>query len=246
MSPKVGGGVGLAVLLIAGCAVAGSSPAKKDADSAAGRAGIVMVQVPGLTSGQLISRVVGSNNTRTIQALEADPSKDKDAKIVLRITSTIDQGGFNGTDTVTRCYRYNFNAGYLDDQPHRVSCPDRPVVAPSPIPVDPSLPDDVQARVDKALGTLSPAAQLQPAAVRTALAKAFSGQAVRIDAVTAGSALGLSVGAGRYSCLFGRISGSAAAVTHETWIVPRVVAQPGELGCGARFAAIGDGKHPPH
>lgn len=43
-------------------------------------------------------------------------------------------------------------------------------------------------------------------------------------------------------CLFGRISGGAATV----WHVPRVLAQPGELGCGAGHAARGEGTRPPH
>ena len=43
-------------------------------------------------------------------------------------------------------------------------------------------------------------------------------------------------------CLFGRISGGA----HSVWHVPRVLAQPGELGCGAGHAARGEGTRPPH
>jgi hypothetical protein len=224
----------------------GSSPAEKDADGAAERAGSVMVNLPQLTPGQRIGLVTGTNATRTIDALEADGTPD--GVVILRISSSVDQGSFNGTDQAIRCYKYQLEGGYLSPDPHRIDCPDRPVVTPSVIPPDGQLPQDAQARATSAVKALSPTRQLDAQAVTAALRRAFSADSVRLDTATAGSRLGFSVAAGKASCLFGQLTPGVAGAKPklETWIVPRVLAQAGELGCAAEFAAAGDGKNPPH
>jgi hypothetical protein len=104
-----------------------------------------------------------------------------------------------------------------------------PLALPSPASI-PSPPPDAQQRIR--VGLLASDAE-------QALGKAFTGLLVRTTRVA--GVLGVSVPAGR-DCDFGRRLADGSV---EVWYVPKVLSQPGELGCTPEAAPAGLGKTSP-
>jgi hypothetical protein len=80
--------------------------------------------------------------------------------------------------------------------------------------------------------------------VRAAVEEISGGPPAFVDVAVVDGNVGVVVGlAGQGRCVAGRIIDQTMV---ETWTVPRVLAQPGEGGCGADLAASGWSQHPPH
>lgn len=223
-------------VLLSGCGT-GSSPvasgAAKDVRIRSENAGYAMAKA-GRTSSAVdhARRVVGDTGTARIEALEAE-GDGINGHVLLRISVSIEASGFASGSQATACFRYDF--GDRDaTQPHEVDCPNRPaMVLPEPTP-EPTLPPDSQERLRRALAAADP---------ESAARAAFSGTGVQVSTATKDGVVATAVRAGRGTCLFARRLTDRSV---EVWVVPRVLAQPGELGCDVQFALTGAGKQSPH
>lgn len=100
-------------------------------------------------------------------------------------------------------------------------------------------------RLTSALTGLPPAARLDSGQVLAATRKAFAGTPGEASVGTApDGSVGVAVTTGpRLDCLAARIPPGGRP---EVWVPPRVVVQPGELGCDAAAFARGLGTSAPH
>jgi hypothetical protein len=225
----------LPLLLLTGCGQPVApfrSPAARDVARRAENAGYAMAKA-GRTSSAVdhARRVVGDVGVASIELLEADGDGIQ-GHVVLRISATPETSGFEQASHDQACFRYDFGDRTGGTRPHRQRCPrGAALVIPAPEPV-PTFPPDSEQRLTSALRAPDPQA---------AAARAFEG--LTVGSVTVDGSIGIAVSASGGACLFGRRLADGRV---EVWPVPRVLAQPGELGCGAEFAARGEGTRPPH
>jgi len=223
--------------LLVGCGTGGSplaSTSEQDVRARSVTAGLAMSQA-GRTSSAVehARRVVGDVGVARIDLLEAR-GDGINGQVILRISASQPASGFSSGSTATACFRYQINDSSGGTEPHEVTCPHRdPITLPIPSPV-PTLPADTEQRLRAALRSSHP---------EPAVRRAFGGTSVLVRTMTDGGVLGASVLAGRAECVFGRRLHDGQV---QVWVVPSVLAQPGELGCDAHFAVTGDGMHPPH
>jgi hypothetical protein len=178
-------------------------------------------------------RVVGTDGGVTIEVLEA-VGDGMHGHVVLRITSVEEASGFQSGSRATACFRYVYSDTTDEITPHETSCGHRRAIAlPEPSPL-PTLPGQALDRLRRALQEPDPAA---------AVAAAFGGLGLGVSTTVVDGNLGVAVSARANGCVFGRRTRDGKV---EVWVVPGVLAQPGELGCGAEFAARGEGTQPPH
>lgn len=228
----------LVVGLTAGC----SSGVDRSADDRADRAGLVMTRVRDGDAEDMALRVVGGDPAEgiAIEALVAE-GDSFDGRVVLRITERADNGdwSFEEEDTV-RCYEYRFENSIDDHRPRHITCPDLEALELSPSPPPPSLPAGIDDALRAALEAIGPD-QRTESAVRDAVRAIAESMPVQ-EVVTQDGVIGVAIGNGIDECLSAKIDGAGI----EIWRVPRVVAQPGELGCSAEAAAQGLGTESPH
>jgi hypothetical protein len=191
-----------------------------------------------------MERVRSDDPLALAHAAEADEvlayGDDDDPWVEVRITSVVEPAGFDSGGTDVRCYRYRQVAAF-DVARDRIDCGERPALALPPLPPAPTLPDGIDAALATALTDLAGRGVTNEAAVRAAVTPLAGGPPVVVDVATVDGDVGVSIHVPG-QCLFGRITAGTAAV----WRVPDVLAQPGELGCGAGPAAAGQGTRPPH
>lgn len=227
----------LVALALVSCGTGGSplaSEAAKDVRKRAETAGYAMAKA-GRTSSAAdhARRVVGVAGGDSIEVLEVQGDGIR-GHVLLRLTSVVEPSGFQSGSRATACFRYDFSDSSNGISPHEVGCGDRQAIAlPEPSP-EPRLPSDALTLLRTALDSPDPAALM---------AASFAPSGVSVSTAEVDGALGAAVAAGSNGCLFGR---RTAAGVVEVWVVPRVLAQPGELGCSAEWAARGAGKEPPH
>lgn len=223
--------------LLAGCG-AGSAPlasaAAQDVHTRSVNAGFAMTKA-GRSSSAVdhARRVAGDTGTARIEALEAVGDGIK-GHVLLRISSRFPAQGFSSASQATACFRYDMSDTSGGIKPHEVRCPDKPpLVLPEPSP-DPTFPPDSEARLRRALASSD---------AERAVQVAFAGSGTLVRTTTMDGVVAAAVMAGRGECIFARRLPSRAI---EVWVLPRVLAQPGELGCDVEFAVTGAGKQPPH
>ena len=103
------------------------------------------------------------------------------------------------------------------------------------------MPDGILDSLQQTLDQLAAAGTTEPDRVRAAVEPLTVGSTATVDIAVENGAIGVGVGIPG-QCVMGRIINGRA----EVWAVPKVLAQPGELGCDAHAAARGDGKESPH
>lgn len=228
----------IVVGLAAGCA----SGVDRSADDRADRAGLVMTRLRDGDAEDMALRVVGGDPAAgtAIEALVAEGDRF-DGRIVLRITERADNGdwSFEEEETV-RCYEYRFENSIDDHRPRHVTCPDVDALELTPSPPPPSLPAGIDDALRAALEALGPD-QRTESAVRDAV-RAIAGSMPVLEVTSQDSVIGVAIGNGIDECLSAKLDGASI----DIWRVPRVVAQPGELGCSATAAAQGLGTESPH
>lgn len=229
-------------LALAGCHVS-LTPAAREADQRARIAGLAMLRsnndIPTRDAAWL---VVGQVGNTTIDALRATGTTWS-GEVVLRIRVERDPGQFSSS-TAVRCYRYVLRHRVRDYEPQRLGrCPTgRPLVLQAP-PPPPSLPPGALDLLTKTLASLDPTTRGSADGVASAVRGAFAGSDGRVETtVVPGGVIGVAVSAGR-DCLAARL---VPGEPPDVWSLPRVVFQPGELGCSAQAFASGLGKTPPH
>lgn len=230
----------LPALLAAGCS-AGRGEGQRSADARAERAATVMGRLKEGTAVEVAGRVAGgdplpSGDGAAIEVLVADGDRFH-GRIVLRLTERIERGGWESDITTVRCYEYELDGSVGD--PHHVDCPDRAALTLPPPEPEPHLPEGTDERLRWALAGLGDNPSVEQ--VRAAAERAV-GEVPHLDVTEVRGAVGVAVGDGQDECVFARLDDGAL----ELWRVPHVLAQPGELGCRAPSAAVGDGKHAPH
>jgi hypothetical protein len=156
-------------------------------------------------------------------------------------------GWFAGStpEVVVRCWRYTLRNSVHDHEPTVVDCPEgaEPLSLPPERPA-PRLPEGMQDRLRATLTELVDAGTVDAGSVRAAVEAVSGGSPAYVEVAVMGANVGVVVGlVGRAQCVAGRV---IDRTTVETWTVPRVLAQPGEGGCGASAAASGWSQHPPH
>jgi hypothetical protein len=160
---------------------------------------------------------------------------------------TEQQGWLAGStpEVVVRCWRYTLRNSVDDHEPTLVDCPEQAeAISLPPEQPAPSLPDGLGERLRTTLDGLIEAGTVDVASVRAAVEEISGGPPAFVDVAVVDGNVGVVVGlAGQGECVAGRIIDQT---TVETWTVPRVLAQPGEGGCGAGLAASGWSQHPPH
>lgn len=187
----------------------------------------------------MVRRVVG-DSTATIEALVAEGDRFE-GLIVLRITERIDGASITGGRAeVVRCYEYRLANNFELYEPEHISCPDLPALTIHDPPPSPALPGGAEDSLRDELGAL-PRGQRTEAGVEQA-ARLAVGETPVFEVATVDGVIGLAIGDGDDECVFALVT----AQTVEVWRVPAVIAQPGELGCGAESAAIGAGREAPH
>ncbi|CAI7979149.1 conserved hypothetical protein [Frankia sp. Hr75.2] len=188
----------------------------------------------------------------TIETLVAEGDRFEDGRVVLRISVTREGSGavFDDPSHAVRCYAYGFDPRVHRDPPDHIDCPDLPaLVLPEPSPA-PSLPLGTLEILARTLEEIPAQQRLDDTAVRLAVEKSFSDTDVRVEVArpegsTPTSPLGIALAAGKDDCVLGRVAvDQNASVT--VWYVPRVLAQPGELGRHAADGALEPGQRPPH
>lgn len=177
--------------------------------------------------------------SRRVDVLAYGATGQQSATVEVRITREEEPAGWSSGSRATRCYRFEW--ARFEVTRRRIDCDDRPALVLPELPPPPTLPGGIDEAVLAALSDLAVRGLTDEAAVRDAVTPLAGGPPVAVDVATVGTDVGVSVHVPG-QCLFGRISGGAASV----WRVPRVLAQPGELGCAAGHAAQGDGTRPPH
>lgn len=192
----------------------------------------------------MVRRVVGGDPTTetAIEALVAEGDRF-DGRIVLRITERVDQNQFSiESSSTVRCYEYLLDNSIDDIEGRHISCPDGPALRIPEATPPPTVPAGI---ADHLLATLErlAAAGADAATVQRDLAPLAAGVEVFEVTSVPGSGIGVVFGNGDDQCVSGRITIDG---TVEVWRVPRVIAQPGELGCSAASAAQGLGKNSPH
>jgi hypothetical protein len=224
--------------LAAGCA----SGVDRAADDRADRAGLVMIRERDGDAEDMALRVVGGDPAEgiAIEALVAQGDR-LEGRVVLRITERADNGDWSVEEEETvRCYEYRFENSIDDHRPRHISCPDLDALALSPSPPPPSLPSGIDDSLRAALEAIGPD-QRTDATVLDAV-RAIAGSMPVLEVVTRDGVIGVAIGNGIDECLSAKLDGASV----EVWRVPRVVAQPGELGCSAEAAAQGLGTESPH
>ncbi len=229
-------------LAIAACSNPADSAAVDAADDRAHRAGVVMSREDDALD--MVRRVVGGDPEQgtAIEALVAEGDRFN-GRIVLRITEHDADPDF-GTDEVStvRCYEYRLDNSIDDLEGDHIACPDLPAMTIPEAAPPPTVPEGIDDALLAALQRLA-ASGADVAAVEADLAPLANG-AARFEVVEVpGEGIGVVFGNGDGECVSGRITTEG---TVEVWRVPRVVAQPGELGCDAGAAARGNGKESPH
>lgn len=226
--------------MVGACSAAGGSAnASRNADERADRAGLVMTRYREGSSADMAWHVVGGDPGKGmgIEALVAEGDRFE-GRIVLRITERLEQT-FD-TQTVVRCYEYRLQDSIDDHRPDHIDCPDLPALSLSPPLPDPTLPAGIDEALLGALQGLDPAHVTEQAVLE--VARSVGGSAPVLEVATVDGVIGVAIGNGLDECLSASVDASGA----EVWRVPRVVAQPGELGCSASAAARGLGTTSPH
>lgn len=225
-------------IMVAGC----SSQVERGADERAERAGTVMHRERHGTAADMALRVVGGNpeDGTAIEALVAEGERFG-GRIVLRITERLDDGGdFDIRDPdAVRCYEYDLTDGYNFD-PNRIDCPDLDALQLEPSAPEPAIPSGAADALRERLEALDPGSLNEEQVL--AVARQAGADAAIVDVATAGGVIGVVIGNGGDQC----VAASVDAGTVEVWHIPKVLAQPGELGCSALAAARGEGKRHPH
>jgi hypothetical protein len=226
-----------ALLLAAGCGTGGtpaSSQAAKDVHQRSVNAGIARAKAGRASSAaDHARRVVGTAGSASIEVLEMTGT-GIEGHVVLRIHSSYEASGFGSASSATACYRYDFADASGGTRPHEVDCGKRAALTlPAPAPVI-NLPDGTLERLTRALGSPAPA---------SGVSAAFPEPGLVVQTLLLDGVLGAAVSAGKNGCVLGRRLADGQV---EVWVVPRVLAQPGELGCSPETAARGQGKTPPH
>jgi hypothetical protein len=219
------------VALVAGC----GSPADGYVEDAAES---VRWRLTGLRGDDALA-LAHAAESRGAEVLAYGTTGGEGATVEVRITRTEEPAGLNSGSTATRCYRFTHDGWQVDQD--RIDCDGRPALLLPDMPLPPSLPAGLDDSVRAALTDLAARGVTDEATVRDAVVPLAGGPPVVVAVATVGGDVGVAVHVPG-QCLFGRISGGAATV----WRVPRVLAQPGELGCGADHAARGEGTRPPH
>jgi hypothetical protein len=249
--------VGLAILVVVGSVVVGGwtalsryravhEPTYPQAEAIGYR-----LSGAGTVDPMALARVAEGRGAEVLEAEDVSPC-DLDgtevdcATVLIRLHSLEQEGWFSGaTVEVDRCWRYTLRNRFEDNVAHRTGCPDHAeALSVPPAPPVPSLPDGLQDQLGLTLTALAGAGTLDPAAVRAAVEPLSGGPPAFVDVAVVDGNVGVVVGlADPADCVAGRI---VARATVEAWTVPRVLAQPGEGGCGAAAAASGLSQHPPH
>ncbi len=223
---------------VAGCA----SEVEEAADERAERAGTVMSRVRDGSATDVARRVVGGEPGQgtAIEVLTAEGDRER-GRIVLRITEHRERSGIEAEPTeVVRCYEYLLRRSIDDLRPDRLDCPDADPIELAPPTTSESL-SGVHDALRSGLEALDPT-QRDEAAVRQ-VARSAGGDARRVEVATHDGVIGIAVGDGDGTCIAGSVGPDGAV---EVWTVPRVLAQPGEVGCSAEAAARGLGQRDPH
>jgi hypothetical protein len=231
-----------ALTVAAACSAVGSNAVDRSADERAHRAGLVMERVRDGTAVDMVRRVIGGDPSSgtAIEVLVAEGDRFQ-GRIVLRITEKIDTGEFSAaTGKTVRCYEYKLHNSIDDYDPHQIGCPDTAALAIAPPTTTSTLPSDLEGNLRRQLEMLD-RAHLTEAAIRAAVTEVANGAAI-VDVSRVDDTFGIAVGNGIDECVAASITADAL----EVWRLPRVLAQPGELGCSADLAARGAGKHSPH
>jgi hypothetical protein len=228
--------VGLLAVLVLGCSAADGG-AGHEADATADRVGVVMSvhRDPTLADGARRIR------NPEIEVLEATGT-EFDGRLVIRVTHREEREVLEAASDVhvaVRCYRFDYSMEHRTPDPHRIDCPDGPATSLPPATTPVRLAPGAEDALRVGLSALSPAERIDVAALRRVGRAASPGADVTGAVVDGVGAVALSADG---ECVFGR----AMPDSVEVWHVPRVVAQPGELGCGADSAARGEGKQSPH
>jgi hypothetical protein len=198
-----------------------------------------------------LARVADGRGAEVLEAEDVTPC-DLDgadvgcATLLVRLHAQRQEGWFSGTTVeIDRCWRYTLRNSIDDSVPRRTACPDHAeALSPPPAPPAPRLPDGLHDQLGLTLTGLVDAGTVDVAAVRAAVEPLAGGPPAFVDAAVVDGNVGVVVGlADPADCVAGRIVDRA---TVEVWTVPRVLAQPGEGGCGAAAAASGLSRRPPH
>jgi hypothetical protein len=232
----------IAVGLVAGCSDVALQPADRAADDRARRAGIVMGRVRDGTAQDMVHLVVGGDpeDGTAIEALVADGDPFR-GRIVLRITEVIEPGDFSVAKRRTvRCYEYALDNSIDDHEPEHIDCPDVDGLQLGAPTTQPQLGQNVESNLRRELEALDRTGLLEQQ-VREAARRA-AGDATIVDVQQVGGNFGVAIGNGIDQC----VSAMLSVDVLEIWRVPRVLAQPGELGCSASAAARGEGRQAPH
>ena len=205
------------VALVAGC----GSPAEDYVEDAAES---VRWRLTGMRGDDPLA-LAHAAESRGAEVLAYGTTGGQGAAVEVRITRTEEPAGLDSGSTATRCYRFTHDGSQVDQD--RIDCDGRVALLLPEMPLPPSLPAGLDEGVLTALSDLAAGGVTDEAAVRDAVVPLAGGPPVVVAVATAQGDVGVAVHVPG-QCLFGRISGGAATV----WHVPRVLAQPGELGCG--------------
>ncbi len=224
--------------LAAGC----TSEVHVAADERAERAGTVMARVRDGSAADMARRVVGGEPGQgtAIEVLTADGDRSH-GRIVLRITEHREASGFDTEPTeVVRCYEYLLRRSIDDLEPEHVDCPDAAAIELGPPPTTVSL-TGIDEELRRGLEALDPASRDEPSVLEVATSAA--GDAPVVEVATHEGVVGVAIGDGDDTCIAASVGPDGAV---DVWVVPRVLAQPGEVGCSADAAARGLGQRHPH
>lgn len=196
----------------------------------------------------------GAFSVLEIRELSPEQPGGTFARLVIRIHHEAHDGGWTRTEAVTACYRMDFDDHGIVGAPEEITCPEGATpTTPPPVPRW-EIPDGAQDALRSVLAGLP--RQPREGRVRAALERelpappvdpqtGLAGRPPRLDAVVRGGEVGVAVAAGQgegADCLLGARTGGTVLV----WWPPRVVVQPGELGCHAATALTEQSRHSPH
>jgi hypothetical protein len=251
------GPVGLAILLIVGALGVGgwmavsryrtlSDPTYANAEQLGHRLASARTVDP-----VALARVADGRGAEVLEAEDSSPCRVAGTEVgcstlLVRLHAQKQAGWFSGaTVEVDGCWRYTLRNSIDDSVAHRADCPDHAeALSVPPAPRVPRLPDGLQDQLGLTLAGLVDAGTLDVAAVQAAVEPLSGGPPAFVDVAVLDGDVGVVVGlADQADCVAGRIVDRA---TVEVWTVPRVLAQPGEGGCGAAVAASGESQHSPH
>ena len=227
----------LALIVLSSCtAPTAKSEAEREADRVADQIGNKLSLNHALN---VVDRAIGLG-TDSIVVLRADGT-DADGVVEIKVHVHEFAVGFTEPAVdIDRCYRFTYKVTDQFPRPERLDiCPPQQQLPPTTVP--PKMPDGLLESLQATLDALAVAGTSDPDSVRAAVEPLTVGSTATVAVAEEGGATGVAVGIPG-QCVMGRIIQGTA----EAWVVPRVLAQPGETGCDAHAAARGEAKNAPH